>query len=59
MFTRILSWTWRGQPIHSLFHHAYVRRWHRGSRKFRLVPQGTCTLEDLTAEEVGQLMGGN
>ena len=57
MFTYIMSWSWRGQPIHSLFHHGYVRR--KQGRRFLLLPHGDCTMEDLTTEEVGQLMGGN
>jgi hypothetical protein len=59
MFTYLMSWVWRGQPIISVFAHGYARRWDRRQRKFILAPQSACQLEDLTAEEVGQLLGGN
>ena len=58
MYIYLMSWIWRGQPIISVFSHRYVRRWNRYRRKY-VFSAGEATMEDLTAEEVGQLLGGN
>lgn len=57
MFTFILTWTFRGRTVHTAFSHRYRRRRYGG--KLVITPASVSAMEDLTAEEVGQLLGGN
>lgn len=57
MFTFILTWEFRGRTVHSAFCHGYRRR--KCGRRVLLVPGNTSMMEDLTTEEIGQLLGGN
>lgn len=57
MFIFIHPWLFRGAPVFTAFSHGYARR--KNGRTFRLTPSGGCRMEDLTAEEIGQLLGGN
>lgn len=57
MFIYILSWIYGGQQVHTAFTRGYHRR--RYGRRMLLVPEVECGMEDMTAEEIGQLLGGN
>lgn len=57
MFTFILTWEFRGRTVHSAFSHGYRRR--KCGRRMLLVPGSAATMEDLTTEEIGQLLVGN
>ncbi len=57
MFTRIFSWSYEGRPVFTVFRSLYVKR--KYGRRFVLRPYGSQTMEDLTPEEIGQLLGGN
>ena len=60
MFTVLSPWVYQGRPLITVFRYRYERRWKRRQRKFILEPGPVGPhLEDLTTEEVGQLLGGN
>ena len=57
MFTFIFPWGFRGQHVLTVFSYTYRRR--KSGGRFILTPGKGCMMNDLTVEEVGQLMGGN
>lgn len=59
MHIRIFVFHWKGEPLFNLFIRRFQRRALRNRRVLRPVIEPTQTHFDLTAYEVGQLMGGN
>lgn len=54
---KIFPFEFRGQTLFAVFSHGMVRR--KRGRRFVWMTGGDCKMIDCTAEEVGQLMGGN
>ncbi len=57
---RIFQWNYKGQTLFTIFERGWKRQWYPRHGRFFWAPRiHSEILGDYTAEEIGQLLGGN